>query len=56
VKRDPSIPVFPPTLKRVKAEGKDDSLIYALDRRSILNIVNRKAKKTTASRTRTSKK
>jgi hypothetical protein len=45
VKRDPPIPLFHPTLKLVKALGKNDGLIFSLDRRSILDIVNRKAKK-----------
>ena len=45
MKRDPPIPLLHPTLKLVKALGKSDGLIFSLDRRSILNIVNRKAKK-----------
>jgi hypothetical protein len=45
VKREPPITVFQPTLKLVKALGKNDGLIFSLDRRSILDIVNRKAKK-----------
>jgi hypothetical protein len=56
MKRDPTIPVFPPTLKRVKAEGKADGLIYSMDPRSILDIVNRKGKKPSRARKRISEK
>jgi hypothetical protein len=44
-KRDPTIPVYQPTLKQAKPLGNGDGVIFSLDRRTILNIVNRKAKK-----------
>jgi hypothetical protein len=44
-KRDPAIPVYQPTLKQAKPLGNGDGVIFSLDRRTILNIVNRKAKK-----------
>ena len=56
MKPDSPIPVFRPTLKRVKNLENGDGVIYSLDRRTILNIVNRKAKKPSAARPRVREK
>ena len=56
MKPDSPIPVIRPTLKRVKKLENGEGVIYSLDRRSILNIVNRKAKKPNAARPRVSEK
>jgi hypothetical protein len=45
VKPDPPIRVTQSTLKGIKETGNGEGVVYAMDRRAILNIVNRKAKK-----------